>query len=163
MRRAALLQVIREDTPARVWRVPDGGITAEPAWRAISTLAPVLKAIYGHLGCSRAAPVTFGCDCTGSDAPGQAWLSVGRCLEHLGIMKLELRHLFSSEDPKATHAHNYLIQNSATEVLYADMTLRGDGHGPAIWTRGSQSSAPLAAVPLPAAVMNYHSSFTCQD
>ena len=93
MRRAALLQVIREDTPARVWRVPDGGITAEPAWRAISTLAPVLKAIYGHLGCSRAVPVTFGCDCTGCDAPGQAWLSVGRCLEHLGIMKLELLQL----------------------------------------------------------------------
>eukprot|EP00974_Lingulodinium_polyedra_P117137 11161991-Lingulodinium_polyedra.AAC.1 len=125
------------DTAARLWKLPEGdAIQHEPGWWPCQVLAEDLRSNLA----GKQVVVRYASDCTGGDAPGLAWESIGRVLRHMGICNVSIEPIFGSEAPDATHCHKFLKQNSPRlRTLYKCMHARskalkqGRG-GPVMWT-----------------------------
>ena len=109
-------------------------------------------------------------DCLGAAAPEQTWLSTSRVLQELGISKLDIREAFGSEHASATHAHKYLRQNFAHEIIFDDVVERarrmtlGHNKSKVIWTTsGDGDGVAEAEWPRPGIIDNYSCGFECQD
>jgi len=108
----------------------------------------------------------LGSDCTGAGAPEQAWHSVSRVLDRLGLAKLTVKESFGSEAATALHCRKYLSQNFAFDTLYIDIVdralrmLGGESSGHAEARPGS-SDLCLKEWLHPGKLANYSCGFEC--
>lgn len=75
-----------------------------------------------NLGNAKRIHISFGCDCTGADAPGEAWQSIKRVMQRpdFGGLDLDFEHVFASEaSPLPTSFLTWLSQLSSWAALCA--------------------------------------------
>ena len=135
-------------------------VEEEIAWNAILPWADQLRdRLQGKPLCIR-----YGSDCSGGEAPLQAWMSIARVCKHLKIADISLVHEWASEHPAAKFVHRFLQQNTPVRRLFRDVHLRTPSGGPVIFADPDiDRDSSSGHVRLPSAVDLYCTGFECQD